>query len=411
MHILIIASQNIPSLAKQLNRDSVVFGGWVEGAIHGLHKHTNLKLSFVYPSKSIDVQLYYWLGIQTIGLPHPINIVDYIDHLTPDIVHAFGTESEFVKQCINRFEHVPRVISIQGVMYENTKAFFKSLGNDEKFGIHWYFMVSLLKNINTLSFYRRARDEEKQFKKIKHVIGRTSIDRSMAERYGLNYHFNNETLRPLFYETSLWVIDTCNKHQIYVSQGSYPLKGIHILIRALAKLVHEFPDAQCRIGGEDLRMNQAITHKWGISYSNFVIRLIEHYGLQDHIYYIGFQSEEQVVHELLKAHCFIMPSLMENSPNALGEAMYLGVPCIASSVGGIPSMVGEDVLLYPDRNVGVLSEQIKRVFTDTQLCLELSEKGRKRALINHDIEANALALRDIYLEISDRKHSHEDSTN
>ena len=233
----------------------------------------------------------------------------------------------------------------------------------------------------------------------------------MAERYGLNYHFNNETLRPLFYETSLWNIDTCNKYQIYVSQGSYPLKGIHILIRALANLIHEFPELQCRIGGEDLRKNQAITHKLGISYSNFVIRLIEHYRLQDHVHYIGFQSEEQVVGELLKAHCFVMPSLMENSPNALGEAMILGVPCIASRVGGIPSMVGEDVLLYPDRNEVVLSEQIKQVFTDTQLCLELSETGRKRALINHDIKTNALTLRDIYLEISDRKHSYEDLTN
>ena len=411
MHILIIASQNIPSLAKQLNQEAVVFGGWVEGAILGLHEHTDLKLSFVYPSKSFDVQSYVWLGIQTIGLPQASDIGNSLDHLNPDIVHVFGTESRFVQLCISRFDHVPSVISIQGVMFENARAFFKSLGNDEGFGSLWYILVSSLKNMNALSFYKRARAEEKQFKKIKHVIGRTSMDKSMAERYGLNYHFNNETLRPLFYETSLWHIDTCNKYQIYVSQGSYPLKGIHILIRALANLIHEFPELQCRIGGEDLRKNQAITHKWGISYSNFVIRLIEHYGLQDHVHYIGFQSEEQVVGELLKAHCFVMPSLMENSPNALGEAMILGVPCIASNVGGIPSMVGEDVLLYPDRDASVLSEQIKRVFTDTQLCLELSMKGRKRALINHDIETNALTLRDIYLEISDRKHSHEDTTN
>ena len=41
---------------------------------------------------------------------------------------------------------------------------------------------------------------------------------------------------------------------------------------------------------------------------------------------------------LLDSHLYVYPSLMDNSPNALCEAQLLGVPCIATYVGGIPKM-------------------------------------------------------------------------
>ena len=40
----------------------------------------------------------------------------------------------------------------------------------------------------------------------------------------------------------------------------------------------------------------------------------------------------------LKSHVFACPSALENSPNSLGEAMLLGLPCVAARTGGIPDM-------------------------------------------------------------------------
>ena len=52
----------------------------------------------------------------------------------------------------------------------------------------------------------------------------------------------------------------------------------------------------------------------------------------------------------LEADVFLLPSQSENSPNSLGEAMLLGLPCVASNAGGIPDMLadGQEGLLYGD---------------------------------------------------------------
>jgi glycosyltransferase involved in cell wall biosynthesis len=51
----------------------------------------------------------------------------------------------------------------------------------------------------------------------------------------------------------------------------------------------------------------------------------------------------------LSSALFVCPSTIENSPNSLGEAMLLGMPCISADVGGVRSIFtdGEDGILYP----------------------------------------------------------------
>lgn len=57
---------------------------------------------------------------------------------------------------------------------------------------------------------------------------------------------------------------------------------------------------------------------------------------------------------------YVHPAYIDNSPNALCEAMLLGVPCIASYVGGIPSIIQNEVsgLLAPANEPYYLAEKI-----------------------------------------------------
>ena len=88
----------------------------------------------------------------------------------------------------------------------------------------------------------------------------------------------------------------------------------------------------------------------------------------------------------LLSHVFVCPSSLENSPNSLGEAMLLGVPCVASNVGGIPSMMvgGQDGLLFPPGDIEALASSIIEIFDSEAITRVYSRNAKKHAHENHD---------------------------
>ena len=58
------------------------------------------------------------------------------------------------------------------------------------------------------------------------------------------------------------------------------------------------------------------------------------------VYPLGYVNNEQrIVHIYNTADVFVLPSLEDNLPNTLMEAMACGVPCVGFNVGGIPEMI------------------------------------------------------------------------
>lgn len=100
----------------------------------------------------------------------------------------------------------------------------------------------------------------------------------------------------------------------------------------------------------------------------------------------------------LDADVFVLPSYCENSPNSLGEAMLLGMPCVAARAGGIPDMLheGEGVLYPLPGDAGALANALFAVLDDTAAAAEMGRTARRRALATHDPDANAAALLRIY---------------
>ena len=71
-------------------------------------------------------------------------------------------------------------------------------------------------------------------------------------------------------------------------------------------------------------------------------------AITDHVTFAGYQPD--VAAYLQTAHMFVLPSVSEGISNALLEAMSVGLPCLASSVGGNPEVLGHGkygVLLPP----------------------------------------------------------------
>ena len=119
-------------------------------------------------------------------------------------------------------------------------------------------------------------------------------------------------------------------------------------------------------------------------------------NVQDCITFTGPLNAEEMKTEMLNANMFLLPSAIENSPNALGEAQMLGVPCVSSRVGGVEDMI-------PNNDLGVMYR-----FSDINemayyICKVLDESPhfdnanmRKQAATRHDRDANSSELLSIY---------------
>jgi glycosyltransferase involved in cell wall biosynthesis len=101
--------------------------------------------------------------------------------------------------------------------------------------------------------------------------------------------------------------------------------------------------------------------------------------------------------ELPGWHVFVLPSRMDPCPLALLEAMAVGLPVVATSVGGIPEQVGTDggVLVAPE-DVDGLADAVLRLAASPELRARLGAAGRERARSLFSLETQASALDRVY---------------
>ena len=103
-------------------------------------------------------------------------------------------------------------------------------------------------------------------------------------------------------------------------------------------------------------------------------------GVNKSVTFAGYQDHETVLSFVKSSEIFIMPSRYEGTPIALLEAASLGIPVIASNVGGIPELVQDQVhaLLVPPDDPQSLAQAVKRIINDKKLAETLSANAVER---------------------------------
>lgn len=116
---------------------------------------------------------------------------------------------------------------------------------------------------------------------------------------------------------------------------------------------------------------------------------------------------EDILPILSDANLFVLPSLHESAPNALIEAMEIGLPCIASDVGSVSDLIEDrkSGVLVPAADPEALARAIHGVLTDGAFAEALGEQAQARIHRLFDNEQSIQQLEAVYREVLENRNS------
>ena len=405
MRVLWYCNVILPEVADAAGiSDKAHSAGWVEGFLLGLRKQPDVTLGIICPwteyREGEHDGFQYWLCSSE-------QYEKVLDQFKPDILHVFGTENEESNKLVTLFNNPRRtVVNIQGMATLYADVYTDNL--PAKLQLRQRIFESFLRNgiLDQRDKLRsRGEAESDTIKKVCHVIGRTDIDRMFAQNLNpdIQYHHCNEILRDNFYKGKQWNIENIQRHSIVIRNTSNPIKGFYQVIRAMPFILQKFPDAHLYVVGNSYASPKNLKQKFTEgSYNRLVRKTVQRLGLADHITALGTLDAEQMEQLYLRAHVVVSASIIENESNVVSEAKILGVPVVASYVGGLPNRIIHkyDGYLYPFNMPAMMAYYVSELFGDDNVAEQISKNAMKTQAEINDPSCNIATLVEIYKKIS-----------
>lgn len=309
-----------------------------------------------------------------------------IDDFRPDVIEIFG--SELYMGLASFATDRPCVLHIQGLLSLSVNIFLPPGVSRMKY-IFKDGLMNAWGNWQFLNYWNRSVYREKTIlRNVNHFIGRTDWDRQAISILNpqAQYHYGGEILRSEFYDKQERKIP---QKLTIVSIISLPLyKGYDLLLKIAKILKHEVEiDFEWKVyGNVDPKLAESLTN---IKHEQVNVKLC------------GVASATQLKDAILEATVYVHPSYTENSPNSICEAQILGVPVIATNVGGTSTIVenGKSGLLFPATDPYVGAANIFQLYKDMQANITIGDNARNIALLRHDKQMIVNQLIQTYKEV------------
>lgn len=327
------------------------------------------------------------------------NIKGVIDQYSPDIVHFWGIEGK-LSSAIPLTDR-PFVVHIQGLLSIIQYAYLPygfSIKDLKCFDPWWrpstwkkvLFGETQYQCYKT--FIRNANKEKELAKYVKNWIGRTEWDYMASKMLSPDscYYHCDEIMRGNFSKTK-WTYhyNSENTIRIHSSIGTPWYKGVDVILNT-AKILHD----------------QNVSIEWNVyglstddAIVNYFVKRLDIDPSDYGVYFKGRVDGQQICMGLLSCDVFVHPSYIENSSNAIAEAMMLGVPTIAQYVGGNISMLKDSSgLLVPPGAPYDLAYAIMGM-RDKETALNYSKRALELAGQRQNKEVILSGLISIYQEV------------
>jgi glycosyltransferase involved in cell wall biosynthesis len=179
---------------------------------------------------------------------------------------------------------------------------------------------------------------------------------------------------------------------VLVTTGAcYSIKGPDVVLKT-AKLIRENTDYEIVwkwIGGTDDEIKE---------FEKLTKVKAQEVGLK----MMGTLSAMEMINELLTSDMYVHTSYSDNSPNAVCEAQYLGMPVIATDTGGVISLFSEQYdrdMIVPMNDPFYLASKIIELREDDAKAKSLADDNWTVAHQRHDGERISKQLKDTYLQL------------
>jgi len=422
MRILYLLYNQQDSVVEFSNNPKISLS-WVDALLDELVKCENLTIALAVPVNDNSIQKSQKKGITVFGLPNPeeksilkkaykrltrvaenVRVNDYIEEVVqdfnPDIIQIFGSENPF-GLVAGRLKK-PVIIHIQGYLFVWEGKWYSGISKKEQFKYARYKNLFLMRGMYNayFTFRKKAETDAIIIKNSKYLMGRTTFDKRIAALIspGSKYFHCEEFIRRDFFEKK-WNYElkkeiTC----ISIIKGT-SYKGIDLIVKTLLVL----------------KKYSTFSVKFkvcGISNDEEIVEIIrEKYKKETDfkdIEFLGKLTADDLVDQLCNSNFYVHPSYIENSPNSICEAMALGMPIIATNVGGVSTLIrdGEEGILVQEGEPYSLAGAIVELTNDYRKAKQLGSRARAKALVRHDpggILENLLNIYDNIINEDGRK--------
>lgn len=369
-------------------------GQWLDAILDSVDKDDSIAVvnidatphSYVYTAQNIT---YYTLkGVRSHKYKHKNSRVvaewrKIIEKERPEVIEFWGTEFPFalaaLEACDNR---IPSVVYVQGILDSIAKYYISGLTREE---------LKIAKTLREVIQKNDIRHTQKQYEKrseyekqIARLSGHIIVENEWAAAYykkmlpEINIHYLPLSISESF-SNKQWSEENMMPHTIMSPAADYPIKGLHMLLKALAIVKKIYPGVKLFVPGTPLRKANTLKLKLKQrGYDKLISKMLTDLDLTDNVVYTGRLTADEMAEKMSRVNCFTMTSAIENHSTTLKEAMTVGVPCVASYVGGVPEYAtnGENCLLYRFEDYEVLAQNICKLFDNKELRTKLSEAAK-----------------------------------
>lgn len=317
---------------------------------------------------------------------------EVIEGFKPDVIHIFGSEL-YHGLAARVAGNIPMVLHIQGLLSLSIYIFLPPGISAWEFYMSGKGLKGKYLNYQYLAYWHRSVHREKAIlRAVPHVIGRTDWDRQALAVLNpkAHYHYGGEILRDIFYEEKERKMPS---KPVITSTISFPTyKGYDVILKV----------------ADILKNEMHLDFEWNV-FGNVQPEFMEKHTDLKHenlnIHLRGVASADTIRDTLLGSTLYFHSSYVENSPNSVGEAQLVGIPVVASRVGGTDSMVehGKTGFLYPVTDPYMAAYYIGRMIEDKKENVKIGRQAREVALVRHDKGKIVEELLKTYQQIVDTK--------